>query len=101
MTFCTKLLLVQNLCVLCPIIWMGLLETMVELNIFSHNYAKIKTDSVGDLPLEKTLTKDSVVMRIKSFYNKNQNHHYYIVFLEKCSYQLNVCIYSLKKKKAN
>ena len=25
---------------------------------------------------------------IKSVFNKNQNHYYYNIFLEKCSYQL-------------
>ena len=31
--FCTKLWLVQNLCILCFIRWMGLLEIIMRLNI--------------------------------------------------------------------
>ena len=54
----------------------------------SHNYAKIKIDSDDDLPLKKTLTMHNVVILIKSVFNKNQNHYYYNIFLEKCSYHL-------------
>ena len=39
------------------------------------------------LPLEKTLTLHNVIIRIKSAFNKNQNHYYYNMFLEKGSYQ--------------
>ena len=50
---------------------------------FSHYYAKIKVDSYDSLPLEKTLTLHDVTIRIKSVINKNQNHYYYNIFLEK------------------
>ena len=50
---------------------------------FSHYYAKIKVDSYDSLPLEKTLTLHDVTIRIKSVVNKNQNHYYYNIFLEK------------------
>ena len=56
--------------------------------IFFNNYAKIKIDSYDSLPLEKTLTLHNVIILIKSVFNKNQNHYYYKIFLEKCLYQL-------------
>ena len=54
--------------------------------VFSHNYAKIKIDSDDDLPLEKILNLHNVVIFIKSVLNKNKNHYYYNIFLQKCSY---------------
>ena len=39
----------------------------------SHNYPRIKID---------------VIILIESVFNKNQNHYYYKIFLETCSYQL-------------
>ena len=42
-------------------------------------------DSHDSLPLEKILTLHNVIILIKSVLNKNQNHHYYNIFLEKCS----------------
>ena len=56
--------------------------------VISHNYTRIKIDSYDSLPLEKTLTLYNVIMLIKSVFNKGQNHYYYNIFLEKCSYQL-------------
>ena len=53
---------------------------------FSHNYARIKTDSYDSLSLEKTLTLHNVIILIKSVFNKNQNHYHYNIFLEKCLY---------------
>ena len=60
---------------------------MVLHMFFSHNYAKTKFDSFDSLPLEKTLTYH-VMIYIKSVWNKDQNHYYYNIFLEKCFYQL-------------
>ena len=37
---------------------------------------------------KKTLPLHSVIMLIKSVFNKDQHHYYYNVFLEKCSCQL-------------
>ena len=54
---------------------------------FSYNYTKIKIDSDDDLPLEKTLNLQNVVILIKSVLNK-KSHYYYNIFLEKCLYQL-------------
>ena len=56
--------------------------------VISYNYARIKIDLYDSLPLEKTLTLHNVVILIKSVLNKNQNHYYYNMFLEKGSYQL-------------
>ena len=55
--------------------------------VVSHNYAKIKGDPYNSLPLEKTLTF-YVIIHIRSVCNKDQNHYYYNIFLEICSYQL-------------
>ena len=56
--------------------------------VISHNYAKVKVDSYDSLPLEKTMAFHSVIIHIMSVWNKDQNHYYYNMFLEKCSYQL-------------
>ena len=40
------------------------------------------------LPIEKILTLHSVIILLKSVLNKDKNHYYYRIFLEKCSYQL-------------
>ena len=37
---------------------------------------------------KKTLILHNVITLIKSALNKDQNHFYYDIFLEKCSYQL-------------
>ena len=39
--------------------------------VASHNYAKIKTDSDNNLPLEKALTMHNVAMLIESVFIKN------------------------------
>ena len=57
------------------------------LYIISHNYTKIKVHSYDSLPLEKTFTLHNVIVPIKSVFNKNQNHYYYNIYLEKCSHQ--------------
>ena len=44
------------------------------LYIMYHNYAK-------------TLTLQGVIIVTKSVFNKNQNHYYYNIFLEKCSFK--------------
>ena len=56
--------------------------------IFSHYFAKIKVGSYYSFPVEKTLTLHNVIIHIKSVLNKEKNHCYYKIFLEKCSYQL-------------
>ena len=56
--------------------------------VFSHNYARIKVTSYDSLPLEKPLIFHNVITHSKSVWNKDQNHYYYDIFLEKCSYQL-------------
>ena len=57
-------------------------------NIFSPYFAKIKVGSYDSLPIEKRLTLHNVIILIKSVLNKNKNHYYYKIFLEKCLYQL-------------
>ena len=49
---------------------------------------KIKLDSYDSLPIEKKLTLYNVTIHIKSVLNKDKNHYYYEIFLEKCLYQL-------------
>ena len=56
--------------------------------IISHYFAKIKVDSYDSLQIEKTLTLHIVIIHIKPVLNKDKNHYYYKIFLEKCSYQL-------------
>ena len=47
---------------------------------------KIKINS-DDLPLEKTLIMNNVVILDNSIFSKNHNHYYHEIFLEKCSYE--------------
>ena len=56
--------------------------------IFFHYFAKIKVNSYDYLPIEKILTLHNVRILIKSVLNKDKNHYYFKIFLEKCSYQL-------------
>ena len=56
------------------------------LHVFSHNYAKIEINSDDNLPLQ-TMTLHNEIILIKSVFNKDQNHYYYNIFLEKYSYQ--------------
>ena len=55
--------------------------------VFSHNYARLKVDSYYFLPIEKISTLCNVIMLIKSVRNKDQNHCYYNIFVEKLSYK--------------
>ena len=55
-------------------------------HIFSDYFAKIKVFSYDSLRIEKTLTFHNVIIHIKSVLNKDKNHYYYKIFLEKCSY---------------
>ena len=47
----------------------------------------IKIDADNDLSQEEMLTFHNVMIVIKSVLDKNQNHYYCNIFLEKCSYQ--------------
>ena len=49
---------------------------------------KCKVGSYDFLPVEKILTLHNVIILIKSVLSKDQNHYYYKIFLQKCSYQL-------------
>ena len=56
-------------------------------NFTSHKYLRIKIDSYNVLPLEEILTDHNVITVIKSVFNKDQDHYYHNIFLEKCSYK--------------
>ena len=56
--------------------------------VVSHYYVKIEVDSYDSLPIEETLTLHNVIILITSVLNKDQNHYYCNIFLEKYSYQL-------------
>ena len=56
-------------------------------DVYFHKFMKIKINLDDDLPLGKTLNMHNVGIRIKSVFNKNHNHYYNQVFLEKCSYK--------------
>ena len=53
--------------------------------LFSHYFAKV--DSGDCLPTEKKLTLHNDLIQIKSVLNKDKNHYYCMIFLEKYSYQ--------------
>ena len=53
----------------------------------NHNLAKIKLDPYNSLPIEKILTFYNSITLIKPVVNKNKNHYYYNIFLEKGSYK--------------
>ena len=56
---------------------------MLLLAIMQESY-----DSYDSLHIEKTLTLHNVIILIKSLVNKNQNHYYYNIFLERFLCQL-------------
>ena len=43
-------------------------------------HARIKVDSYGSLPLEKTLTFHNVILLINLIFDKNQNKYYHNIF---------------------
>ena len=49
--------------------------------VISHNYARIKSDSLDSLPLEKTLTFHNAIIIIKSVFNKDKKTIIIIVLL--------------------
>ena len=55
--------------------------------ILSHYFPKMKVDSYDPLPIKRRLTLHNVIILITSFLNTDQNHYYYMIFFEKCSYQ--------------
>ena len=56
--------------------------------IFSHYFAKIKVHTYDSLPIEKRLSCHNVLIHIILVLNRDKNHYYYKMFLEKCLYQL-------------
>ena len=57
-------------------------------HIFSNYFGRIKVDSYDFFPMERILTLHNVIILIKSVLNKDKDHYYYYIFLEKCSYYL-------------
>lgn len=51
--------------------------------IISHNLERIKIYYYDSLPLVKILTLHNDIILIKSVFNKDQSHHYLIIFSEK------------------
>ena len=56
--------------------------------VFSQYYVKIKVDSYDSLPIRKRLTLHIVIILIKSVLNKDKNHYYCKINLEKYSHEL-------------
>ena len=61
---------------------------MVSHIFFSHYNAKMKVGSYDSFPTEKKLTLNNIIILIKSVLNKDKNHCYKNILLEKCSNQL-------------
>ena len=62
-----------------------ILKTIFQMFILI-NIWKLKL--IQTMKLEKTLNMHNVLILIKSISNKNYNHYYHQVFLEKCSDKL-------------
>lgn len=58
---------------------------------------KHEINSCNYLLLAKRLTLRSVIILIKSLLNKDKNHYYCNIFLEKCSYMTNYYIIDASK----
>ena len=57
------------------------------IDTINYNFAIFRIDSYDSLPIEKMSTFHNVIILIKSVVNKNTNHYYYNIFLEKGSYK--------------
>ena len=69
------------------------LDTLLVRNIVLHMLFLIimqKSKLIHTIlcPQQKILALHNVIILFKSLFNKDQNHYYYNMFLEKCSYQL-------------
>ena len=53
----------------------------------NNKFARIEVDSYNSLPIEKAFIFHNVIIPFKSVVNKNKNHCYYSIFLEKVSYK--------------
>ena len=56
--------------------------------LFPHFFAKIKVDPNYSLPIEEILILNNVIIHIKSIPNKDKNHYYCKIYLEKFLHQL-------------
>ena len=54
-------------------------------SVYFQKFVKTKINSDNNLPLEKTLNIQNVVILVNSVFSKNQNYYYYQVFLKTCS----------------
>ena len=66
------------------------LDILLTKKVLLHMYfliimQKLKF-SYDSLSLEKTLTLHNVIIFIKSVFNKYQNHNYFNIFIEKCTF---------------
>ena len=52
--------------------------------IFSDSFAETKVDSYPSLPIEKRRILHNTKILIRPVFNKDKNHCYYKMFLEKC-----------------
>ena len=64
-------------------------QESIIMYVFSKHYRKIKFDSYDSLPAEETWALH-VILMIKSFLSKHQNHYYYNVCIT--MYYYNECI---------
>ena len=53
-------------------------KVVLHLVFNPHNYGNIKVDLYDSMPREKTLTSHNVRINMKSVWNKDQNHYYYM-----------------------
>ena len=53
--------------------------------VYFQKFVKTKINSDNNLPLEKTLNIQNVVILVNSVFSKNQNYYFYQVFLKTCS----------------
>ena len=65
------------------------------IDIYSHEYMKIKINPDADLPLETLIAMHNVIILIKSVFSRNDNHYEYKVYLESFSFKQykNVILY--------
>ena len=66
------------------------LDILLTKKVLLHMYFLIIMQkskfSYDSLSLEKTLTLHNVIIFIKSVFNKYQNHNYFNIFIEKCTF---------------
>ena len=66
------------------IIYLAMLNIVPD--VYSHKSTTNNFD--GDLPLEKTINAQNVVILFTSFFDKSHNHYYYETLLEKILFNI-------------